>query len=302
MTAFPNVLVPWTDRAGRFSALRAATFGLVAAPVLLLGLSGWQGNLGPRPLTAAIHDSGDWAVRFLLLALFVSPLRAALRANALIGIRRMLGLAALAYALLHVILYIADQKWDLWKVGNEIVLRGYLTVGFVAVLGLLILGSTSTDSLVRRLGAEAWARLHRLIYPLALLAFVHFFWQRKLEIYEPVLTAGLLLWLLGWRLLRRLELTTDRIAILALAIAAGASTMLLEASYLALRNGLPFQRILEANLDFAYIIRPGWWVLAAGLVFAALAALLRPVPPRRPAASAPPSSAGRSIAATTDGP
>jgi methionine sulfoxide reductase heme-binding subunit len=267
MSAALNSITPWTDRAGRFSALRAGTFALVVAPALWLAILGLHGQLGARPVTAAIHDTGDWAVRFLLLALLVSPLRTALRANSLIGIRRMLGLAALAYALVHVALYVVDQKWDLWKVASEIVLRAYLTIGFVTVLGLLALGVTSTDGMVRRLGAVAWARLHMLTYPLAILAFVHFYWQRKLEIYEPTLMAGLLLWLFGWRLLRRREATASIVALAALGVVAAAGTMLLEASYLALRHGAPFWRILEANLDFAFVVRPGWWVLAAGLAF-----------------------------------
>jgi sulfoxide reductase heme-binding subunit YedZ len=271
MSAALNSIAPWTDRAGRFSALRAAVFALVLAPALWLGLLALQGQLGPRPVTAAIHDSGDWSVRFLLLALLISPLRAALRRNELIGVRRMLGLAALGYVLLHALLYVVDQKWDLWKVASEIALRTYLTVGFAGVIGLAALGATSTDGMVRRMGAAAWGRLHMLVYPLAVLAFVHFFWQRKLEVYEPTLTAGFLLWLLGWRLLRRFDATASLAALLALAAAAAASTMLLEAGYLALRHGLPFWRILEANLDFSFMVRPAWWVLAAGLAMAALA-------------------------------
>jgi methionine sulfoxide reductase heme-binding subunit len=271
MSFIPVEFTPWTDRAGRFSPLRAVVFAGVLAPALWLAALGLQGQLGARPVTAAIHDSGDWAVRFLLLALLISPLRAATRRNELIGVRRMLGLAALAYALLHLLLYIVDQKWDLWKVGSEIALRTYLTVGFVGVLGLLALGATSTDGMVRRLGAEAWSRLHMLTYPLAIIALVHFYWQRKLEIYEPTLMAGFLLWLFGWRVLRRYGLTASLSAMFALALAAGLCTMLLEAGYLALRHGLPFMRILNANLDFEYVIRPGWWVLAAGFAMVGLA-------------------------------
>lgn len=307
MSTAANALIPWTDRSGRFSPLRAFVFAAVLAPGLWLGWLGFAGQLGARPVTAAILDTGGWAVRLLLLALLVSPLRAVLRRSELIGVRRMLGLAALGYVLIHATLYIVDQKYDLLKVATEIALRTYLTIGFTALLGLAVLGATSTDGMVRRLGAQKWNRLHGGVYLLTALALLHFFLQRKLEVFEPALMAGLFLWLMGWRWLRRRGAESGVAALAVLAPVAAGAAMLLEAAYMAIRYGVPFDRFLLANLDFDYVIRPGWWVLGAGIAFAVLAAAmawLRPAParPRRPASSAPPSSGARSSAATTDGP
>jgi DMSO/TMAO reductase YedYZ heme-binding membrane subunit len=170
MTTSAAAFIPWTDRAGRFSALRAAVFAAALAPGLWLTVQGWLGLLGPRALTAATHDTGDWAVRFLLLALLVTPLRSLTRRNELIGVRRMLGLAGLGYVLVHAALYVVDQRFDLVKVMWEIALRTYLTIGFVGLLGLAALGATSTDGMVKRLGAERWGRLHALVYGLTVLA------------------------------------------------------------------------------------------------------------------------------------
>jgi sulfoxide reductase heme-binding subunit YedZ len=281
--------IPWTDRAGRFSALRAVVFAVVLAPGAWLALLAWQGMLAPRPVTAAIHDTGDWAVRFLLLALLVTPLRAMTRRNDLIGVRRMLGLAGLGYVLAHTFLYVVDQRYDLIKVATEVALRTYLTIGFVALLGLAALGATSTDGMVKRLGAARWGRLHSLVYWLTVLALVHFFLQRKLDIYEPTLMSGLFFWLMGWRWLNRRRIAGDIRRLGALAAAAGLATMVLEAAYYTIRNGFPFLRILQSNLDFDLMIRPGWWVLAAGLAMAILAyATPKPGPPPRHGASAPP--------------
>jgi methionine sulfoxide reductase heme-binding subunit len=263
MTVLPASLTPWTDRAGRFSPLRAAVFAAVLAPALWLAVKAVGGELGPRPVTAAIHEIGVWAVRLLLLSLLVTPLRTLAHWPQLIGVRRMLGLVGLSYTLVHLTLYVVDQRYDLVKVATEIALRTYLTIGFVAVLGLLALGATSTDGMVRRLGAERWRRLHSITYWITALALAHFFLQRKLDIAEPVLMAGLYLWLMGWRWLHSRRLGAQPLALAALAVAAGAGAMALEAGYYALRNGLPFDRILLANLDFEMMVRPGWWVLTA---------------------------------------
>src|SRR5256885_6076125 len=103
----------------------------------------------------------------------------------LILVRRMLGVAASAYGLAHISLYLADLKFDLAKAATEIALRIYLTIGFTALLGLAALAATSTDAMVRRLGARRWQRLHRLIYVIALLAVVHSCVPLELDLLEP---------------------------------------------------------------------------------------------------------------------
>ena len=140
--------------AGRFSALKLAVFLALLALAALLAVDALTGGLGARPWDAAIHRVGWWTVVFLLASLAVTPLRRSLRWNALISVRRMIGVTVFAAAVLHLVLYAGQEAWDLWKVGSEIVLRIYLTIGFVALLGLAALAATSTDAMVRRLGGK----------------------------------------------------------------------------------------------------------------------------------------------------
>lgn len=260
----------WTDRAGRFAPLKFAVFWACCAPMLWLGaLALVPGGLGSKPLTFAIHETGDWAVRLLLLSLLVTPLRSMAGWPGLIAVRRMVGLAALAYVAAHLVLYVAEQAWNLPKVASEIVLRFYLTVGFVALVGLAVLGATSTDAMIRRLGSARWNRLHSIVYALTALSILHFFLQSRLDVSQPVLMTGFFLWLMGWRFLRkRVDLNLGWL--LALALASALLTALVEAGWYAVRNGAPVERVLLANLDVSFTIRPALWVLASALAMAGL--------------------------------
>lgn len=263
-------MTPWTDRAGRFSPLKAVTFAGTLVPALLLAWWWARGALGPRPLTEAIHETGDWAIRFLAMSLAVTPLRRIGQWPKLINVRRMLGLAALSYALLHLLLYVADQKWDLGKVASEVALRLYLTIGFAALLGLVALGSTSTDAMIRRLGRN-WNRLHKIVYAIAALAAVHFFMQTKADVFEATIVAGLLLLLMIYRLAHRFSLPLTSPTVLAgLAVAGAVATAAAELAWYGLATGIPVSRVFAANWHFAFQIRPMWWVLAVGLAAAAL--------------------------------
>jgi sulfoxide reductase heme-binding subunit YedZ len=226
-------------------------------------------------VTEAIHQSGLWAIRFLVLTLAVTPLRAATRASKLIGVRRMLGVSVFAYAALHLSLFSLDQHFNLFHVASEIVLRIYLTIGFLTFLILAALAATSTDSMIKRVGAENWVRLHKWVYGAALLGSVHFFMQSKLDVSEPLWVGGILALLLADRVLMRFARDPSAWALGGLAIAAGLMTALSEATWYTLAKGAPFLSVLDANLDFSYSIRPAWFVLAAGLMLAA-ARVLRP--------------------------
>jgi methionine sulfoxide reductase heme-binding subunit len=268
-----DALTPWTNRAGELSPLKLAVFAYTLVPGLWLAAQAAFGWLGSKPLTEAIHQSGDWAVRLLLLSLAITPLRFIGGWPQLILVRRMLGLSALAYVALHLVLYVALEAFDIAKVAREIVLRFYLTVGFIAFTGLVILGSTSTDGMIRRLGALRWNRLHRIVYGIALLALLHFALQRKIEVSEPALMMGFFLWLMGFRLLKRFGQGHGPLVLLGLAVFAGVATALVEFAWYATMTGVPAIRVLAANLDFSYTIRPAWWVLAAALALATLAML-----------------------------
>lgn len=260
----------WHDRAGRVSGLKIATLIAVTIPALLLGADAALGGLGARPFDEAIHRSGEWAIRVLTVSLAVSPAIRILSYPRLISIRRMLGVSALAYLLLHFGLYIADQGFDLGKVASEIVLRVYLTIGFISLLIMAALGATSFDYMVRRLGRR-WTQLHKLVYLAAALAAVHFFMQTKIQAYEASLIAGFLLTLGLYRLaaMRRLALTSPPVLV-GIAVAGGLLTAGAEALWFWAGTSVPPLRVLEANLMLPDTIRPAWWVLAAGLAVAVL--------------------------------
>jgi methionine sulfoxide reductase heme-binding subunit len=274
-------LTPWTNRAGELSLLKMAVFAYTLVPGVWLVTQAGFGWLGSKPLTEAIHQSGDWAVRLLLLSLAITPLRFIGGWPQLILVRRMLGLSALAYVALHIGLYVALEAFDVGKVAREIVLRFYLTIGFVAFTGLVILGSTSTDGMIRRLGALRWNQLHRIVYGIALLALLHFALQRKIEVSEPVLMTGFFLWLMSFRLLKRFGQGHGPLVLLGLAVFTGLATALVEFAWYATMTGVPASRVLAANLDFSYTIRPAWWALAAALAMAALAVIRGKAKPGR---------------------
>ena len=131
----------------------------------------------------------------------MTPLRRIARFGNLIDVRRMIGVGAFFYIAAHLTLYIADQSFDLRKVASEIVLRLYLTIGFIAWSALPILAATSTDAMVKRLGGMNWRRLHQIIYVIGLLALIHFFQQTKADVSVPVFVSGLFTWLMGYRLI-----------------------------------------------------------------------------------------------------
>jgi sulfoxide reductase heme-binding subunit YedZ len=266
---------PWCDYSGRVSALRTIVFVLLFVPAIWVAAQYQLGNLGPRPLDEAIHDIGKWALRLLLLALTVTPAIRLTGWRKLISVRRMIGVASFVYVLLHLLLYIALQAYNLRVVATEIVLRIYLLIGFVALLGLLVLAVTSTDGMIRRLGRN-WRRLHMLVYPVAILGVIHHFMQSKARVDEPMVMAGLLGFLLVYRIGARIA-GSDRKLPLAvigfLLVIAGPLTALGEAIYYNLKLGFPFERVLRANLMPLITLRPGWVVLIVAMIALGLTAL-----------------------------
>jgi sulfoxide reductase heme-binding subunit YedZ len=256
------------EKSGRPSPEKILAFlGTLLPAIWLIGRA-WMGDLGPRPVTEAIHFVGEWAVRFLLLSLAITPARHLFGYGKLVQARRTLGVAAACWAAFHLFLYIADQKFKLGTVVSEIVQRFYLTIGFLALVGLLTLAATSTDASVRRLGSR-WNTLHRVAYLIAALAILHFMLQKKLEIYEPVLMAGLTLWLFGYRLARRFVGHVDLPQLIGLAVGSSMLTASLEAGWFAVKTRVDPRRVLEANLMLDLdMLRPAWWVLVITLLIA----------------------------------
>jgi sulfoxide reductase heme-binding subunit YedZ len=260
------------ERSGRWSMIKIVAFAATLLPAAWVAFQAATDELGPRPVTEAIHQIGAWTLRLVFITLAITPVQRILRYPRIIVARRTLGVAAAVYALLHISLYVLDQHFDLLKVASESALRIYLLIGFVALAGLIALAVTSTDRAISRLGPQRWSALHRCVYAIALLASVHFFMQSKLNIYEPVLMAGFLSWLLGFRVIfhRSGELTP--LQLLLLAAAAAAATALGEALIYFFTSGVDARRVLLAHFDLDMEVRPAWWVLAAGLTAAAAGA------------------------------
>jgi len=226
--------------------------------------------LGGRPLNEIIHITGLWAIRLLLISLAITPLRQILRRSELITIRRMIGVGAFVYALVHFFFFFVDSSFRLGFIVQEIVLRLYLTIGLVTFVALLALAATSTDAMVRRLGGKRWQRLHWLVYPAAVLALVHHMMQTKLNLAEATVYAGLFIWLMGYRLLARGSMPSLlKLGLLTALVAA--TTVAGEAAGYGLFTGIDWRRVLQAN----WVLigeRPGWVVLFAGAAITVLAA------------------------------
>jgi methionine sulfoxide reductase heme-binding subunit len=267
---------PWLDYGGRFSPLKALVFGLLFVPGLWVAYALAFDLLGSRPLTEALHQIGQWTIRLIFLSLAITPFRRLFQWPRLILVRRMIGVAAFAYGVTHLTLYTADQSFNLPRVASEIVLRFYLTIGFVALLGLTALAVTSTDGMVRRMGGQRWQQLHRLIYVIGILAVIHYFLQSKLNEWEPTMLAGFYVWLMGWRLLGWIWRRADRAPIwraAALTIVAGVGTAIGEALYFWWRLGVDPGRILAVNFSLDTGIRPSLAVLGTGAAITLVAAL-----------------------------
>jgi sulfoxide reductase heme-binding subunit YedZ len=281
----------WRDASGRLSALRIASLLFLTVPVIVAIYDFNTEGYGARPLNNVIHRTGYWALIFLMVSLAVTPLRRIGRFGALLDVRRIVGVGAFVYAAAHILLYVADQMFDPWKVASEIVLRLYLTVGFVALLGLTALAVTSTDGMVRRLGGRNWQRLHNVTYAIGLLALIHFFQQTKADVAMPTFVAALFGWMIGYRILIKFKKTRGELPawkLLALSVAIAALTFVIEAIGIGLVFSVSPLRVLGTAFDFddLSMIRPGWQVLGAGLIVVVLDLVRQRFGPRRgPAAT-----------------
>jgi len=184
------------------STLKAVIFLAALVPLgrLAAGASFFPDWLGANPAEFITRSTGDWTLRFLLLTLAVTPLRKLVGWHWLLRFRRMLGLYAFFYGVVHLSSYVAfDHVFDVMEILPDIVKRPFITVGFTALVLLIPLAITSTDNMVRRLGAKRWLALHRLVYAIAPLGVLHFWWMVKRDITEPAIYAVILTALLGYR-------------------------------------------------------------------------------------------------------
>lgn len=270
----PHDLPFLREKNGKLSPHKLIAFVGSCLPAIYLMGRMLSQDLGAQPLVELTHQTGDWSLRLLFLSLVISPARRLFNAPKLINMRRTLGVAAFLYALAHFLLYVIDQNFALGTVAREIVLRLYLTIGFVALVMMTALGLTSTDGMIARIGSTRWNRLHALTYSIAVLSVIHFAMQKKLNIYEPTWMAGLLAWLLLYRVVQRRRGEVKPFHLLFLIVAAALFTVAAEAMWYGFFTGVNWQRVLQANLAFPDPIRPAWVVLftTSALTLASLAA------------------------------
>ena len=185
--------------------VKPSIFFMALIPFIWLLLKVFQNDLGPDPAQALSIETGEWTLRFLLLTLAITPFRQIFRMVEIARLRRMIGLFAFFYASIHFLSWMAFILGFRWlAIAEELVERPYITVGFLAYVILFLLGVTSTNSMVRRLGKN-WKRLHKFVYAASILAIVHLLWILRTDVTEAVIYGVLLAILLGYRIYRKLK-------------------------------------------------------------------------------------------------
>jgi sulfoxide reductase heme-binding subunit YedZ len=271
-----QLIWPWQDRYRKFSWLKASAFALVLLPAVRFALQFAAGDYGYLPIAFGnmTYWSGVWATVILLAALAVTPALTILRWRALIDVRRMIGVTALVYTLVHVVFYFGLRSWNFSLIVGETVTRLTLVVATLSTIGLIVLGVTSLDAAIRYLGPQGWQRLHNTNYLFSALAVLHVALARG-TYPEQYLLSGMFVWLMAWRVLARYGLGADVRALAALALASGLFTALLEAGFQWGRRGYDPAQTLANNFNPAMLeigVPATWQVLAFALAFA-LAAL-----------------------------
>ncbi len=189
-----------------FRWTKALVFVLCLGPLARLVADGFLDRLGANPVEMITHSTGTWTLTFVMITLSVTPLRRLSGWHWLARLRRMLGLYAFFYALLHFTTYLwLDQFFDVAAIAKDVVKRPFITIGFGAFAMLLPLAATSTDAMARRLGGKNWIALHRLVYVVAICGVIHYWWLVKRDITQPAIYALVLAALLGYRVAASLK-------------------------------------------------------------------------------------------------
>lgn len=193
----------------RFHKLLISLNALI--PLGLLAYDGYRGQLGANPLEFFLRSAGVLTLVFVLITLAVTPLRRIFGWNSLIKFRRMLGLYAFFYACIHLVTYtIFDKSLNVPAIASDVWQRPFIAIGMLGFLMLVPLAVTSTNGMVKRLGGKNWTRLHKLIYPIAILGVVHFWMIVKSDIFYPAIFGLAVAILLGFRLIWSQRRVADR--------------------------------------------------------------------------------------------
>lgn len=183
-------------------AAKPVLFVLCLLPFIWLFYSALTNQLGANPAEALIRATGDWTLRFICLVLAVTPLRTISNTPALARFRRMLGLFVYFYVVVHLLSYSwFDMGFELADIAKDIAKRPFILVGFAAFVLLIPLAATSFNAAIKAMGAKRWQTLHKLVYVIAGLGLLHFFWMRsgKNNFLEVFVYAAIIAALLGWR-------------------------------------------------------------------------------------------------------
>jgi sulfoxide reductase heme-binding subunit YedZ len=265
-----QLIWPWQDKNRRFSWLKASAFTLMLFPAIrsayLFGIE----DYGVVPLAGLTYWSGVWATVVLLMALAVTPAVTIFRWPVLIDVRRMIGVTALIYTIVHMVIYFAFRRWDVTLIANDMTTRLTLVVATLSTIGLIVLGATSVDAAVRYMGTKRWQRLHATNYVISGLAIIHVVLARGTYTEQYMLT-GIFFWLIVWRVLARYGLGANAKALAMLAVASCLVAAFLEAFFLWSRRGFDVLETLGYNFTLAILdagYPPAWRVLAFGLMVA----------------------------------
>jgi sulfoxide reductase heme-binding subunit YedZ len=192
--------------------IKSLVFLAALLPFARLVLFTFTDQLGANPVEFITRSTGDWALYFLCLTLAVTPMRRLTGCNWLIKLRRMLGLYTFFYALWHFTAFLwFDHFFNLAEMWADIVDRPFITVGFISFVLLIPLAATSTNGMIKRIGAKRWSWLHRMIYLIGPLALLHFWWMKagKQDFLEPIIFTSIVALLLAARLVHRRKIQTS---------------------------------------------------------------------------------------------
>ncbi len=201
----------WQPSKSALLAIRLGVFVLCLVPGIYLAWGAWRDALGANPIEAITHATGEWTLRLLLIGLAITPLRRLTGLDWLIRLRRMLGLYAFFYGCLHLVTYVwLDQFFDWSGILHDIAKRPFITVGFAAIVVMLLLAATSFNAAMRALGGKRWQALHRLVYAAAICGVLHYWWLVKRDLTWPIFYALILVGLLSFRAFRKQRVATRR--------------------------------------------------------------------------------------------
>jgi sulfoxide reductase heme-binding subunit YedZ len=259
----------------------ALTFAVL--PTVSMAYDWKTGIFGPLPLIGFVYWSGIWAAALILLTLAITPCRHLFRWNRVIDARRILGVSAFVYSSVHLVGYFALYRWDWTGILKQIVTRPTLIIATASLVGLAALGLTSSDPAIRWLGAGNWHILHRANYLISALAIAHFLLSPGIFNLQYVM-AGLLFWLLAWRLLHRLRAEQRPLTLALLAAAASMFALAIEIVWLWAYQQVPPEETFELMFNFVDEVPAPWQVFGIGVLVAISAALFvrqpRPVSPK----------------------